>query len=109
MTWTITFDSEKVKDETLTLPSGIQANLLHILELLEEFGPSLGRPHTAPLGKGLFEIRAKGKEGISRSLFCTLKGEEIVILTSFIKKTRKIPKTHLEKARKRMKEIMSND
>lgn len=109
MSWTITFYSEKVKDETLTLPSGIQANLLHILELLEEFGPSLGRPHTAPLGKGLFEIRAKGKEGISRSLFCTLKGEEIVILTSFIKKTQKIPKTHLEKARKRMKEIMSND
>ena len=109
MTWTITFYSEKVKDETLTLPSGIQANLLHILELLEEFGPSLGRPHTASLGKGLFEIRAKGKEGISRSLFCALKGEEIVILNSFIKKTQKIPKTHLEKARKRMKEIMSND
>jgi hypothetical protein len=35
MTWTVTFYSEKVKDETLTLPSGIQANLLHILELLE--------------------------------------------------------------------------
>ena len=57
----------------------------------------------------MFEIRAKGKEGISRSLFCTLKGEEIVILTSFIKKTQKISKTHLEKARKRMKEVMDND
>ena len=64
----------------------------------------------------MFEIRAKGREGISRSLFCTLEGEEIVILHSFIKnlhsfikKTRKIPKTHLEKARKRMKEIMSDD
>ena len=109
MAWTITFYSEKVKDETLTLPTGIQANLLHILELVEEFGPSLGRPHTAPLGKGLFEIRAKGREGISRSLFCTLKGEEIVILNSFIKKTRKVPKAHLEKARKRMKEIVSDD
>lgn len=109
MAWTVTFYSEKVKDETLTLPSGIQANLLHILELVEEFGPSLGRPHTAPLGKGLFEIRAKGREGISRTLFCTLKSEEIVILHSFVKKTRKIPKTHLEKARKRMKEIMSDD
>lgn len=109
MPWTVTFYSEKVRDETLTLPPGIQANLLHILELVEEFGPSIGRPHTAPLGKGLFEIRAKGREGISRSLFCTVKGQEIVILHNFIKKTQKIPKTHLERAQRRMKEILENE
>jgi len=108
MTWTISFYSEKVKDETLALPPGIQANLLHILGMVEEFGPSLGRPHTAPLGKGLFEIRAKGKEGISRSLFCILKGREIVILHCFVKKTRKIPKKHLATALGRMKEVMSD-
>jgi phage-related protein len=108
MTWTISFYSEKVKDEGLRLPTGIMANLVHILEMVEEFGPSLGRPHTAPLGKGLFEIRAKGKEGISRSLFCTLKGQEIVILHTFIKKTQQIPKKHLELARKRMKEVQDN-
>ncbi len=108
MTWTISFYNEKVKNEMLSLPSGIQANLLHVLEMIEEFGPSIGRPHTAPLGGGLFEIRAKGREGISRSLFCTLKGQEIVILHSFIKKTQKIPKKDLEKARRRMKEITSH-
>jgi phage-related protein len=104
----IRFYSEKVKNETLDLPPGIQANFLHVLNLVEEFGPSIGRPHTAPLGQGLFEIRAKGREGISRSLFCALKGQEIVILHSFIKKTQKIPKNHLGKARKRMKEVMSH-
>ena len=109
MTWTVTFYSEKVENQTLDLPAGILANLLHIIELVEEFGPSLGRPHTAPLGKGLFEIRAKGPEGISRSLFCSVKGQEIVILLSFIKKTRKIPKKHLEMARKRMKEVTRDD
>lgn len=107
MTWTISFYSEKVKNEILEMPTGIQANFLHVLNLIEEFGPSIGRPHTAPLGSGLFEIRAKGREGISRSLFCTLKGQEIVILHSFIKKTQKIPKKDLDKARKRMKEITS--
>ena len=109
MTWTVTFYSEKVENQTLALPAGILANLLHILDLIEEFGPSLGRPHTAPLGKGLFEIRAKGPEGISRSLFCTIKGQEIVILHSFIKKTQKIPKKHMALARKRMKEVTDND
>ncbi|MCH7634088.1 MAG: type II toxin-antitoxin system RelE/ParE family toxin [Proteobacteria bacterium] len=109
MTWTVTFYSEKVESQTLALPAGILANLLHILELIEEFGPSLGRPHTAPLGKGLFEIRAKGPEGISRSLFCTIKGQEIVILHTFIKKSQKIPKKHMALARKRMKEVTDND
>jgi phage-related protein len=59
------------------------------------------------MGEGLFEIRAKGKEGIGRSLFCTLKGKEIVILHSFIKKTKKTPEKELKLARKRMKEIKS--
>ncbi len=109
MTWRVTFYSEKVEDQTLALPAGILANLLHILELAEEFGPSIGRPHTAPLGKGLFEIRSKGPEGVSRSLFCTVKGQELVIQHSFIKKTRKIPKKHMDLARKRMKEATGND
>jgi phage-related protein len=109
MTWTITFYNEKVETQTLALPAGILANLLHIIELVEEFGPSIGRPYTAPLGKGLFEIRAKGPEGIGRSLFCTIKGRELVILHSFIKKTRKIPRKHMDLARKRMKEVMDND
>lgn len=108
MTWTVTFYSEKVESQTLALPVGILANFLHILELVEEFGPTIGRPHTAPLGKGMFEIRAKGPEGISRSLFCAIKGREIVILHSFIKKTQKVPKKHMDLARKRLKEVMND-
>ena len=109
MAWKVTFYREKVENQTLALPAGILANLLHILELVEEFGPSIGRPHSAPLGKGLFEIRAKGPKGISRSLFCLVKGREIVILHSFIKKTQKVPKKHLDMARNRLKEVMEND
>ena len=105
MSWTITFLNPKVEEETLAFPPGILANLLHILEMIEEFGPAIGKPYTAPLGNGLFEIRAKGKEGIGRFLFCMLKGKEIVILHSFIKKTRKTPRRELDKARKRMKEL----
>jgi len=69
MSWKITFFNEKVEDETLSFPEGILAHFLHISEMIEEFGPSIGKPHTAPMGGGLFEIRAKGKEGIGRSLF----------------------------------------
>ena len=105
MTWTISFFSEKVRDETLVLPPGILASFLRITELIEEFGPNLGRPHTAPLGDGLFEIRAKGREGIARSVFCTIRNQEVVVLMTVVKKSRVIPKRHMETARKRMKEV----
>lgn len=109
MTWTITFYSQKVEEETLALPAGILANFLRITELIEEFGPNLGRPHTAPLGQGLFEIRAKGREGIARSVFCTVKHQEIVILMTVVKKGNKIPKRHMDTALKRMKEVQSDE
>ena len=105
MSCKVTFFSTKVKEETLNFPKGILANFLHIAEIIEEFGPSVGKPYTAPMGKGLFEIRAKGKEGIGRSLFCTVKSKEIVILNSFVKKTQKTPKKEIDKARKRMLEL----
>ncbi|MEM1141473.1 MAG: type II toxin-antitoxin system RelE/ParE family toxin [Pseudomonadota bacterium] len=105
MRYAITFYSEKVESETLDLPPGILANLLRILELVEEFGPGLGRPHTASLGSGLFEIRAKGREGIARSLFCLLNDRELVILLTVVKKSNKLPKRSMDLARKRMKTV----
>lgn len=105
MSWKVTFFDRKVEEETLGFPAGILANLLHILEMIEEFGPAIGKPHTAPMGEGLYEIRAKGKEGIGRSLFCTVKGKEITILNSFIKKTQKTPRREIITARNRMREL----
>ncbi|NEQ15974.1 type II toxin-antitoxin system RelE/ParE family toxin [Moorena sp. SIO2C4] len=105
MNWQITFYNEKVEQETLNFPPGILANFLHIAEMVEEFGPMLGKPYTASMGGGLFEIRSKGKEGIGRSLYCMIKGREVIILHSFIKKSQKTPKKELDLAKKRMKEI----
>lgn len=89
----------------MNFPEGIVSNLLHILEIIEEFGPNAGKPYTASMGQGLFEIRARGREGIGRCLFCTVKGKEIIILNSFIKKTQRTPRKEIDIARKRMKEI----
>jgi len=57
------------------------------------------------LGKGLFELRCKGSEGIGRAFYCTLVGKEIVILHSFIKKTQETLPADLAVARKRQKEV----
>jgi phage-related protein len=105
MNWQVTFYNEKVEKKTLSFPKGILANFLHIVEMIEEYGPTLGKPYTASIGSRLFEIRAKGKEGIGRSLFCTIKGQEIIIPHSFIKKSQKTPKKEIALAKKRMKEV----
>ena len=109
MNWKITFYNTKIETQTLNFPSGILANLLHIMEMIENLGPNLGKPYVGSLGSGLYEIRAKGKEGIGRSLYCTIAGKEIVILHSFIKKTPKTPKKDLDLAKKRMKEVLRNE
>jgi len=105
MGWTIEFFDEKVEAETLALPPKILAKMLHIFELIEIAGAQLGEPYTKPLSDGLFEIRAKAKEGIGRSIYCYQKGQKIIILHSFVKKAQKTPKKDIEIALKRKKEI----
>jgi phage-related protein len=105
MNWKIEFFNEMVEKQTLAFPKGILADFLRVVELIEEFGPAIGRPHTAPLGKGLFEIRAKGREGIGRSILCSVGDWKLIILHSFVKKTQKIPQKEMDKALKRLKEV----
>jgi phage-related protein len=105
MNWIIEFFDERVEAETLSLPPKILAKMLHIFELIEMAGAQLGEPYTKPLNDGLFEVRAKAKEGIGRSIYCYQKGQKIIILYSFVKKDQKIPKKDLQIALKRKKEI----
>ena len=72
---------------------------------MQDHGVDLRMPHSRALGKGLFELRCKGSEGIGRAFYCTLVGKEIVILHSFIKKTQETPLADLAVARKRQKEV----
>jgi len=54
MNWKITVYNETVMKQIRFFPIGIQTNLTYILELISEFGPNLGKPHRAPLGKGFY-------------------------------------------------------
>jgi phage-related protein len=84
---------------------GIRAMYARITERMEVFGSHLGMPFTRPMGGGLFEIRAKGKEGIGRAFFCTAVGHIILILYAFIKKSQQTTRRDLELARRRLREV----
>jgi len=105
MKWEIVFWDEKVEEKTLSFPPKILAKMIHILELIQELGPGIGEPYIKYLDNGLLEIRAKGYEGIGRSIFCYQKNNKIIILHSFIKKSQKTPKKEIKIALMRKKEL----
>lgn len=104
MSWKVQF-YDGVDQHILQMPPKIQARMIKLLELIEKHGANLGPPHTESIGNGLFEIRAKAKEGIGRGLFCYLKGKNIYVLHVFIKKTNKISLEDINLAKKRQKEV----
>ncbi len=105
MNWQISFYNAALEEEILQLPKGFVARFLRYAERMEIYGPDLGMPHTRAMGEGLFELRLKAAEGISRVFYCTLVGRRIVMLHQFIKKSEKTPRRELEIARRRVKEV----
>lgn len=105
MAWQLSFYSAKVAAQVEAWPDGVLASFARIAELMLAHGPDLGLPHTRAMGGGLFEVRAKGREGIGRAFFCTVTGERVVILHAYIKKTEQTPARELETARTRLREV----
>ncbi|MEO5333760.1 MAG: type II toxin-antitoxin system RelE/ParE family toxin [Magnetococcus sp. YQC-5] len=105
MEWKISFFNDGVKRAIDAWPHGIRAIFIRIAQRMRSHGPNLGMPFTRAFGDGLFEIRAKGQEGIGRAFFCLLVERNIVILHEFIKKGDKTPQNELETAIRRMNEV----
>lgn len=110
MNWVVDFINDRVMKNVQKWPVGIQAKFSWIVELIKEQGPQeIGMPYISTFGHGLFEIRAKGKEGIGRAIFCILVRKKVTILHVFIKKTQKTPKRAIEIAMKRAKELNNDE
>jgi phage-related protein len=105
VSWTITFFDSRVEAGLLKMPAGFVARFIRYAERMEVYEPDLGMPHTRAMGRGLFELRLKGPEGIGRVFYCTLSGQRIMMLHHFAKKTQKTPSKELDIARKRLKEV----
>lgn len=70
-----------------------------------EFGPDVRMPHSRALGGGLFELRARGREGAGRAMYCYLADRRLVVLHAFVKKTQSTPERAIGIARRRMREV----
>ena len=107
--WVVKYD-ERLEEWMETVSADIKAKVLRIVEMLVLFGPhNVREPYVKHVEgqRKLFEIRAKGKDGIARVFYCTISGQKIILLHGFIKKTDKTPKREIDIAVRRMQEVIN--
>ncbi len=106
MVWTVETLNSIVDAELEELPADMRARFVFISRLIEEFGLERVRePHVKHLRGPIWEMRMKGKDGISRALYVTAVGRRVIVVRAFIKKTQKTPNREIDLALKRAKEI----
>jgi len=94
-----------VRDWILELPDADKHTVGKDIQKVE-FGWAIGRPHCAPLGNGLWEVRCDlDNHRIARVIFC-MGSDYMILLHGFIQKTQKTPKADIELALKRKREVM---
>ncbi|MEG9476216.1 type II toxin-antitoxin system RelE/ParE family toxin [Mannheimia indoligenes] len=84
--------TKQAQKEFLTLPISLQAATADVITELKLYGNTLTESEVKSFNNGLKELRAKSREGISRSFFFFMKGKRAYIVHIFQKKTQKTPK-----------------
>lgn len=108
MAWTVETLNSVVDAELEALPVDMLARFHHISQLIEEFGLERVRePHIKHVQGPLWEMRLKGRDGISRALYVTAIGKRVIVVRVFVKKTEKTPVREIALALNRAKEIES--
>jgi phage-related protein len=107
MAWTVETLNDVVDAELGELPADMQASFVYISRLIEDFGLDRVRePHVKHVHGSLWEMRLKGRDGISRALYVTAVGRRVVVVRVFVKKTQKTPNREIELALKRAKDLL---
>lgn len=108
MAWIVEILDARVRDELEALPPDMRARFHRIVELIQGYGlEQMREPHVKHLEGPLWEMRMKGKDGISRAIYVTATGRRVVIVRVFVKKTQKTPRREIALALERAKEIKS--
>lgn len=106
MAWTVTTLNDVVDAEIEALPADMRARLVRLAGIVEEHGlDALPRDAVDHLEDKLWELRIRGRDGISRAIYVTASGQRVVIVRVFVKKTQKTPNKELRLARERAKDV----
>ena len=95
-----------VREDLESLPLDMQARFRRIAELIQGYGlERVKEPHVKHLEGPLWEMRMKGKDGISRAVYVLARGRRVIVVRVFVKKTHKTPRREIDIALQRAKEV----
>ena len=104
--WTVVTLNETVDAEIESLPEDMRARLSRIAQLIEEKGlEHVREPHVRHIEGRIWEMRLKGRDGISRALYVPAPERRAVIVRVFVKKTESTPRREIELALARAKSV----
>lgn len=93
-----------VKEFIGSLNSKAKSKIINALDLLEEFGISLGLPHSKRIsGRELWELRILGKDNM-RILYVAIIGKTFLLLHGFQKKKQKTESRDIKIAESRLED-----
>ena len=106
MAWLVELLDARVQRELEVLPGDMLARFRRIAELIQTHGlERVHEPHVKHLDGPLWEMRMKGKDGISRAIYLTARGHRVVVVRVFIKRTQKTPRREIDLAFERAREV----
>jgi phage-related protein len=104
--WVVVFADHRVEKEVSALAKDVRANFERIVDLIEVYGlENMHEPQVKHIKGKIWEMRAKGRDGIARALYVTAVGKKVIVLHAFVKKTQKAPDEAINLAIKRGKEL----
>jgi phage-related protein len=104
--WTVVTLNAAVTAELNALPDDMLARFTRIGELIQVYGiERMREPHVKHIEGRLWEIRLSGRRGIARALYVTASGKRVVVVRVFEKKSQKTPRSEIDLALERAKEI----
>jgi phage-related protein len=105
--WSIETLNEVVDAEIAALPADQIARFLRIGDMIRSIGlDKVKEPHLKHLEGRLWEMRLKGRDGISRALYVVANPKRVVVVRVFVKKTQKTPRREIELALMRAKDLI---
>ena len=90
-----------VEEFITSLDMKMQAKMIGLLELLEEKGNQLREPYSKLIDDGIFELRCKVGNNITRILYFFYYEGKIILTNGFVKKTQKTPTEEIKLAKER--------
>ena len=84
----------------------MRAKIFGLLSILQEKGNMLREPYSKHLEDGIFELRCKLGNDITRILYFFYYEEKIILTNGFVKKSQKTPKKEIQIAKDRRKDFI---